>query len=76
VNTQGRRNHLDNYVYKVVKGWVSLGTRRTNFSVRLPCFQRLFRLKIDITEEEIEKENKKEKKLIVVVTDADFDIKT
>jgi hypothetical protein len=52
----------------VLKGWISLGSKKVEFSVKIPCFQRLFRFKVEILLENEE--------LRVIVQDADFEAKT
>jgi hypothetical protein len=68
VDNTGEKEAFDRYVYKVVKGWVSVGTKRIDFSVRIPGFQRLIRIKVEITDDE-------NGNLKVVVTDADYHAK-
>jgi hypothetical protein len=71
VHNNGKKEHFDRYVYKVLKGWASLatpsGVKRTDFSLRIPCFQRLLRVRIEISYEN--------EKLKVLITDADYDVK-
>jgi hypothetical protein len=50
-----------------VKGWASLGTTRTKFEFPIPGFQRLLRLRIEMSESE--------EGLRVEVFDADYDAK-
>lgn len=61
------RDHLDGYVYKVVKGWAAVGDKKAEFSFRIPCFQRLMRIKIELSEYN--------GNLRVVVKDADYEVK-
>jgi hypothetical protein len=51
----------------VLKGEVAIGSKRVSFSVNIPNYQRLLRVKVEIKEEE--------HNLRVIVTDADYDIK-
>jgi hypothetical protein len=51
----------------VLKGWVVVEGQKTRFSFRIPCFQRLLRVKLEISLEQ--------KKLKVVAKDADYDLK-
>lgn len=68
VNNSNRRSTFDQNVYKVLKGWVIAGTETVHFSVRIPCFQRLFRATLVVTDKEGEG-------LVVKVQDADYDSK-
>jgi hypothetical protein len=67
VNTKESRTQFDQFVYKVVKGWVVVDDKKTRFSFRIPCFQRLLRVKLEISLEH--------NKLKVVAKDADYDLK-
>jgi hypothetical protein len=67
VKNNNKKNHFDKEIYQIVKGWISLGTKKAEFSVEIPCYQRLFRMKVEISEEQEE--------LRVVVTDSDYETK-
>ena len=67
MDNEEEKPQFDKYVYKVLKGWVSLGAQKVNFSVKIPCYQRLLRLRVDILD------NKGHPR--VVITDVDFETK-
>jgi hypothetical protein len=67
VNTDNRTSNSDEYVYKALKVWVSLGEEKVFLRVCIPGFQRFIRLRIEITE--------KENSLQVIVRDPDYGIK-
>jgi hypothetical protein len=52
VKNNNKKNHFDKEIYQIVKGWISLGTKKAEFSVETPCYQRLFRMKVEISEEQ------------------------
>jgi hypothetical protein len=66
VNSSPQKSVFDQNVYKVLKGWVVVGEEKVHFSVRIPCFQRLFRVTLHITDEG---------KPRVQINDADYDAK-
>ena len=51
----------------MIKGWIVLGSEKVEFSVKIPCFQRLFRVKVEILLDNEE--------LRVIIHDADFESK-
>jgi hypothetical protein len=51
VNSNNKKSVFDQNVYKVLKGWVVVGEEKVHFSVRIPCFQRLFRATLHILDE-------------------------
>jgi hypothetical protein len=71
VQDDEKKDHFDHYVYKVLKGWVTLATKestkRTDFSVSIPCFQRLLRVTIEVRH--------KDDKLELLILDEDYDLK-
>lgn len=67
VDTNHQRNYFDQYVYKTLKGWVSVGEERLKFSFDIPDFQRLLRLTLNISEWKGQ--------LRVQVFDTDYEIK-
>jgi ABC-type oligopeptide transport system substrate-binding subunit len=67
VDLNNKRNYFDRLVYKTIKGWVSVGDQRVKFQFEIPNFQRLLRLNLQV--------DLVVSKLVVKVTDADFDAK-
>lgn len=67
MDTNNDRIYFDRYVYKTLKGWVSVGDERVKFEIAIPNFQRLLRLNLNI--------NRVADKLELKLVDADYKIK-
>lgn len=67
MDNDNENNFFDRYVYKTLKGWVSVGQKKVEFTVSIPNFQRLLRLQLEISEDNGE--------LRVVLSDPDYEAK-
>jgi hypothetical protein len=64
VFNENENDYFDRYVYKRLKGVIFVGSKKIEFNIPIPCYQRLLRINLEIRGDS--------KDLRVVVKDADY----